>query len=129
MSTGVVQFLAEGQTVISFSSNDGVNSISAQVTLVVSGKPKPTFVLEENGEGLCARSDGILLTGWHTRLNDDGTSSCYYFDPDTGYAVDGTCLIDGHSYIFSQHYATHQQTMALYHVHSGKRIKNPAEGK
>lgn len=98
VENGLVRISGGGETVIRFST--GKDTADAQFILRVSEKPKPTFVLVEAEEELRAHMDGTPLTGWHSLLNENGSISCYYFDPATGSAVDGTRAIDGHNYLF-----------------------------
>ncbi len=98
VENGVVRICAGGETVIGFSAEDAANA--PQLKLILSEKPKPTFVLEEVSGQLRANMDGTPLTGWHSLLDEDGSVRSYYFAPDSGNAVDGDVEIDGHSYIF-----------------------------
>ena len=63
-------------------------------------KGKITGLFELNGNTYYA-INGTLKTGWRPVNNGSGKTVYYYFDPVTGYAVDGEQTIGGYHYIFT----------------------------
>ncbi len=50
--------------------------------------------------GLYYSVNGVMYTGWRV-ITVDGVDQYYYFDPETGAAVDGVQKIDGYTYTFT----------------------------
>lgn len=61
--------------------------------------------LVELEDGLYYAVNGSIMTKWRM-VNVDGVDQYYYFDPETGRAVDGEQIIDGYHYTFTDHVLT-----------------------
>ena len=70
---------------------------------IYTGKLTGLFELNDN---TYYAVNGQLKKGWRLIPDAEGNDRYYYFDHSTGAAVDGTCSIGGHTYVFENHVLT-----------------------
>ena len=87
---------------------------------------KVTSLFELDGE-LYYAINGEAVTGWRM-VTESGEDRYYYFDRDTGKAVDGEQTIDGYHYIFKDHILTRgdliQSSEGLHYKWAGEWVMN-----
>ena len=92
---------------------------------VYTGKLTGLFELEDN---IYYAINGQLVTGWRLISGTDGADKYYYFDHTTKAAVDGTCSIGGHTYVFENHILTQgaweTDEVGIHYFWAGKEMQN-----
>lgn len=87
---------------------------------------KVTGLFEINGD-LYYAINGEGLTGWRM-ITADGADNYYFFDPDTGKAVDGEQTIYGYDYVFTDHVLTRGDLVksdeGIHYKWAGEWVRN-----
>ena len=96
---------------------------------------KVTGLFELDGD-LHYAVDGEPEYGWRIVPDEAGNDNYYYFNRKTGAAVDGTAIIDGHTYVFEDHIlvrgAWEDDAQGTHYWWAGTKMQNKwftAEGK